>query len=158
MAARMCKVASGGRNRKSTPRITITHSISVTTIGKTPPDQMLWAKTMASPPARVMLAKITMAGRSARSAGIVDTAVCRSAKSQKLVISVKRPSNLPRYTVSGLMAKRFYSRSKPERCFPEAAASHNLAFSGGGQGEDDSPQNLGIRLRLQRQGSEIWPK
>ena len=63
------------------------------------------------------MAKITMAGRSPRSAGIVDIAVCRSVRSQKLVISVKRPSNLPRYTVSGLMAKRFYSGSNEEKCF-----------------------------------------
>ena len=150
MAAKMCKVVSGARNRKSTPRITITHQISVTRMGKTPPDQMLWAKTIASPPARAMMAKITMAGRSPRSAGIVETAVCRSVKSQKLVISVKRPSNLPRYIVRGLMTKRFYSGSNQEKCFPAAAASHNPAICSCGHGEDDSPQSGGIHLELHR--------
>jgi len=42
---------------------------------------------------------------------MVERVVCRSVKSQKLVISVNRPRSLPRYTVSGFMAKEFYCGS-----------------------------------------------
>jgi hypothetical protein len=40
--------------------------------------------------------------------------VAGSVRSQKLVMSVKRPRSLPRYTVSGFMVRGFYSESNQE--------------------------------------------
>jgi hypothetical protein len=44
------------------------------------------------------------------------------------VISVKRPSNLPRYTVSGFTAKRFYSGSANGDTFLPPKASPKPLF------------------------------